>query len=206
MINRKNLQRGITLVLVIANLCLLVIYMSAWANPRAQIKKKTISRWPTRLIYPVEISELKINGKAVNADEEFDGDTDWLQGLIFKLKNKSGKTITFIVLDLDFPETKAVGDGRVSQHQITLGRDPENKFERPPLHFPPGETMEVPLAPEYNEIRTLLGRRLSLDSVTNVLVRLHQVMFDDGTVWSSGNLYRRNPDPNGSPKWIQIDN
>lgn len=206
MINRKNLQRRITLVLVIANLCLLVVYVSAWTNPRTQNKKKTISRWPTRLVYPVEITELKTEGKAVKADEEFEGDTDWLQNLTFKLKNKSDKTITFIVLDIDFPETRAVGDGRISEHQITLGSDPENKSGHPPLHFLPGESMEVPLASEYKEIKTLLGFRLPLDNVTNVLVRLHQVMFDDGTLWSSGNLYRRNPDPNAYPKWIQINN
>jgi hypothetical protein len=206
MINRMRLQRGITLLLVMANLCLLVVYVGAWTNPRVQNKKKTISRWPTRLVYPVDITELKTKGKAVKADEEFDGDTDWLQNLTFKLKNKSDKTITYIVLDIDFPETRAVGDGSISQHQITLGRDPENKFGGTPLNFLPGESMEVPLAPEYNSIKTSLGRRLPLENVSNVLVRLHQVMFDDETLWSSGNLYRRNPDPNGYPKWIQINN
>jgi|SRR5947209_5404758 len=206
MLKQKNLQRAITGALIIANLCLLVIYVSAWTTPHAQNKKKTISRWPTRLVYPVEITELKTNGKAVKADEEFDGDTDWLQALTFKLKNKSDRTITYIALDIDFPETRAVGNGSITEHQIMLGNDPENKLGHTPLHFLPGDSMEVPLAPEYKEIKTSLSHRLPLENVSNVLVRLHQVMFDDGTLWSAGNLYRRNPDSNGYPKWIKIDN
>lgn len=36
MVNRKTLQRGITVSLVLDSLCLLVSFMSAWANPHTE--------------------------------------------------------------------------------------------------------------------------------------------------------------------------
>lgn len=205
MTSRTNLQRAITIVLVIANLCLLIIYVSAWASPRTQNNKKTISRWRTTLVYPAEITDFKVDDKPVNADEEFEGGTEWLKNLSFTLKNKSDKTIIFTVIDLDFPETSAVENGRIAQRQITLGQDPENKLDTPPLQLLPGKSMEIKLDTEYNGIKTLLTRRLPIDNVTKIMVRLHQVMFDDGTLWSAGTLYRRNPNQSEPNKWIKID-
>lgn len=205
MTSRTNLKRTITVVLVIANLCLLIIYVSAWASPRAQNNKKTISRWRTLLVYPAEITDFKVDGKPVNSDEEFDAGADWLQNLSFKLKNKSDKTITFTVIDLDFPETAAVSGGRIAQRQITLGQDPENRLGAAPLQLLPGKSMDIRLDAEYSGIKTLLTRWLPIDNVTKVTVRLHQVMFDDGTLWSAGTTYRRNPNTGEPNKWIKID-
>jgi hypothetical protein len=44
MIARKTLQRGITVSLILASLCLLVILMSAWANPRAHNTKNAVAQ------------------------------------------------------------------------------------------------------------------------------------------------------------------
>lgn len=55
--------------------------------------------------------------------EEFDGDGDWLRNLTLKVKNKSDKVITYIVLDLTFPQTATNQHPRVGLHQVFLGVD-----------------------------------------------------------------------------------
>lgn len=63
MINRKT----ITILLTIANLGLLVTYVSGWVNPFAS-DKKTIIRRLTLSKEPVEIT-FKLKGEPVNASK-----------------------------------------------------------------------------------------------------------------------------------------
>jgi hypothetical protein len=197
----------VTIVLVIANLALLVVYFSAWTRSGAQGNKKTIQRWPTTLVYPVDITEFKASGKAVNQDEEFEEGPDWVRNLTFKLKNKSNKTITYIMVNVTFPETKAALNGRVVAHQIHLGQDPDNKMEQAPLHLAPEQSMNLSLAPEYDDIKgAVTVQRLPMENISKIIVRLQEVMFDDGSLWSAGILYRRNANPNQPNKWLKVDN
>src|SRR5258708_34212768 len=97
-------QTRITIVLIIANLCLLVIYVSAWTKPSVQNNKKTVIRPLTLAQEPVEIT-IELKGQPVNATktvraekgirtEEFDSEADWLRNLTLKVTNKSEKVIT----------------------------------------------------------------------------------------------------------------
>ncbi len=207
-------RRAITITLTIANLCLFVIYVSGWINPVAQ-NKKTIIRRLTLSKEPVEIS-LKLKGEPLKASEavraeagiraqEFEADRDWLKNLTLKLRNTSGKTITYLVLILDFPEvTKS---GRTAEHQIFLGVDPDRKFQRPELRLMPNETIEVPLSARYDDIKTLVETvgNLPPEIVSKVLVDFHAAFFDDGTFFEAGTFFRRNPDQNDPHKWLKID-
>ncbi len=210
MINR----RAIIITLAIANLCLFVIDVSGWTNPVAQNKKAIIRRL-TLSKEPVEIS-FKLKGQPVKASEavraeegiraeEFEGDPDWLKDLTLKLRNTSGKTITHIELDLHFPEVTR--NGRTALHGIFLGVDPDRKFTRAELRLAPNETIEIPLAGRYDDIKTLVKTvgNLPLENVTKLWVEFHSALFDDGTLFEAGTLYRRNPNPNDPHKWIPVD-
>ncbi|MDX6404310.1 MAG: hypothetical protein QOH70_1765 [Blastocatellia bacterium] len=217
MISRQiSFQRRITIVLVIANLCLLVIYVSAWTKPNPQNNKKTVIRPLTLANEPLEIT-FELNGRPVNATkavraeegihtEEFDGDSDWLRNLTLKVRNKSEKVITYIVLDLTFPQTATNEHPRVGLHQVFLGVDPDGKFPRPALRVAPNESLEIPLATRFKDIKTLVEFSRSIENVTEMEVRIHQVLFDNGTLFETGTYYRRNSDPNDPRKWIRIDN
>jgi len=211
MINR----RAITITLTVANLFLFAIYVGGWIKPVAQNQKAIIRRL-TLAKYPVEIS-FKVKGQPVNASEvvrreegiraqEFEGDRDWLKDLTIKLKNTSGKTITYMVLMLDFPEVTK--NGRTAEHQIHLGVDPDRKFQRPELRLAPNETIEISLAERYTSIKTLVETVGSVppENVSKVLVDFYSAFFDDETLFEAGTLFRRNPDQNASPKWLKIDN
>jgi hypothetical protein len=203
MLDQKFLQRGATARLIPASLCLLAVFMVGWVSPRVQDKKRMIVRPLTLVKEPVEIT-FERHGQPVKANEEFEGDVDWVKELKLKLKNRSDKTITFIVLDIDFPETEAVV-GKVAQRQIWLGRWPDEQTTRPLLQLRPGESTEFPLDAEYDDIKALITGIMPVDSITKTVIRLHQVMFDDGTLFSSGVMYRRNPDANDPHKWIKIE-
>jgi hypothetical protein len=210
MINR----RAITITLTIANLCLFVIYVSGSINPVTQ-NKKTIIRRLTLTKEPVEISfilkDQPVKGiEAVRTEEgirteEFEGDPDWLKDLTLKLRNTSGKSITYIEFDLHFPEV--IRNGRTALHQIFLGVDPDRKFPRAELRLAPNETIEIPMAAGYDDIKTLVekGGNLPLENVTKLWVEFHSALFDDGTLFEAGTLFRRNPNPNDPRKWIPID-
>lgn len=56
MLSRKTLQRGITVSLILANLWLLVIFMSAWVNAHAHNIKNAVVRPSALVKEPVEIA------------------------------------------------------------------------------------------------------------------------------------------------------
>ena len=211
MINR----RAITITLTIANLCVFVIFVSGWVNPLAQ-DNKTIVRRLTFTKEPVEIS-FKLKGQPVNSrkvkrpvegisTEEFEGDPDWLKDLTFKVRNTSEKTITYLALNLHFPEVTK--NGATGLHQIFLGVDPDGKFPRAELRLAPNQTTEIPLAAMYDNIKNLVraADNSRIENVSKLSVDFSSALFEDGTLFEGGTTWRRNPDPNGHPKWIRIDN
>jgi hypothetical protein len=214
MITITRLRRGLTAILLLANLSLLVVYLGGWTNLRAQNNKRIVVRPLTLAKEPIEIS-LTSGGRRLEtkktmhpergaSQEEFEGDKDWLKNLNLKITNTTNKAITYIVLDLTFPETSG-SDQRVGLHQIFLGVDPERSFSRPELHLAPNDSIEVSLGARFKEIKDLVEHRVKIEDVTQMEVRVHQVLFDDGTLFETGNMYRRNPNPNDPHKWIKID-
>lgn len=213
MINRHNLATTLRLVLIIANLGLAVIYVSGWTGPLFQSNRKNIIRRVTYFKYPVEMS-FELNGQPLKSIEtvagrdrtnDFEADADWLNHLTIKIKNKSGKTITWMLVNVLFPEVTK--DGSVAMHQIFLGVYPDAPLPRPELRLAPNETFEIPLSAKYEEIRHLvnvIGSGMPIENVSKVEIQFHAALFDDGTRFETGEMFRR--DPNDPHKWIKIDN
>src|SRR5262249_60993212 len=135
----------------------------------------------------------------------FDADGDWLKDLTIKIKNTSGKTITWMLVNLLFPEVTK--DGSIALHQIFLGVDPDHPFNRPELRVAPDETFEIPLSPKYEDLRHLvnvIGSGMAIENVFKVEVEFHAALFDNDTRFEVGQWYRR--DSNDPHKWIRIDN
>jgi len=195
--------------LLILILGLLVMCLSGWTRPPVQSKKKSIIRRVTLVKYPVEMS-FELNGQPLKSTEtvagpertnEFEADADWLNHLTIKIKNTSGKTITWMLVNLLFPEVTK--DGSVAMHQIFLGVDPDAPFPRPELRLAPNETFAIPLSAKYEEIKHLvsvIGSGMPIENVSKVLVEFHAALCDDETRFETGVWYRR--DPNDPHKWI----
>src|ERR1044072_2888621 len=159
MINR----RAITIILTLANLCLFVSFVSGWVKPSSQSKKMiirrlTLTKEPVDISYdlkgqPIDLSEAVRTDEGFRA-QEFEGDADWVKDLTLRLRNTSGKTITYIQVNLHFPEVTR--NGQTALQLIFLGVDPGPKFSRPALRLAPNEEVEIPLTERYDNIRTLV--------------------------------------------------
>ena len=200
MINRERLRTGLQLLLILANINLGAVYVSGW-TPGPQNNKKTIVSPPSIVKEPVAIS-IKHLGQHVEANQEFDGDADWLKDVTLKLTNVSDKTITYIAIHLIFPETATAEKSSTGLHQIELGVHPDVPSNRSPIALRPGDSMEVTLGNEYGDIKKLVEKRVSIDKINTVTVRPQTALFNDGTMFFAGMLYRR--DPNKPGKWITI--
>ena len=193
----------------------LLVCVSGWSNLMAQNNTKTVIRRLTVLKYPVELS-FKLKGQPLKSTEtvlsnqairinDFDADADWLKDFTISLKNTSGKTITYIVLNLRFPEVTR--NSGAALHQVFLGVDPDRKFSRPELQLAPNEVLDIPLAPRYEAIKRLVktvGPDFAFENLSKVEVAFHSALLDDETLFETGTWYRRNPDPNDPRRWIVI--
>jgi len=204
-------NKQITMALLIANLCVLTMYVSGWSSSkypmlRSQDNKKIVEKHFAPKNEPVEIIMPQIKGIAVKLGEAFEEETDWLKQVTFKVKNKSDKPITFFHVDLDFPETKATGN--IMMHQLLIGQHPDARstLKNPPLFLKPNESIEISLEAEYSAIKRLIElRQTPVENISKLVIRLGDVTFADGTVYSGGNIFKRNPDPNSPRKWVQVD-
>jgi hypothetical protein len=197
----------------IANPGLVETYPSGWTSPLVQSHKKSIIRRISYFKYPVEMS-FELDGQPLKSTQtvagsertnDFEADADWLNHLTIRIKNTSGKTITWMLVNLLFPEVTR--DGSVAMHQIFLGVDPDAPFPRPELRLAPNETFAIPLSAKYDEIRHLvevIGSGMHIENVSKVEVEFHAALFEDETRFQTGLMYRR--DPKDPHKWIPIDN
>lgn len=157
---------------------------------------------PTR---PVEIIDVKVKGKAIKLNEKINEDADdWLDDMSLTVKNISDKTITYIQLDLDFPETKSTGT--LMRFILRYGKNPRALFTTNPLEpLLPNQTATFHLSDQtLAGLKKFMETRQPLNRLKKVDLMLEQVFFEDGTWWFAGSLFR--PDPNNPKKYIRIDN
>jgi hypothetical protein len=204
------LHNRITVVLVLANLCVLTLYVGGWSpatprTPARQASGRAVLRERPAPAEPVELGDVKIKDKPVKFGDRFEGDDSWLKEVKLKVKNTSKKPITYLRLDLTFPETASTGS--VLFHQIFVGRRPDVPTLQGnlPLLLMPNHSTEVSLAAEFDELKKLIELRHSpVGYVNEVNVRLGEVMFEDGTLYSGGAIFKRNPDQSSPRKWVLV--
>jgi hypothetical protein len=191
---------------------LLVMCLSGWTNPFFQPNKKTIIRRLSLIKYPVELS-FKLKGQPLTSKEtvlidegirtnEFDADTDWLKDFTISVRNTSGKTITYALVYLRFPEI--AWEGWVRKQEIELGVDPDRLVSRPELRLAPNESLEIPLATRYDDVRTLVkskGSGFLIENLSEMEIEFQSALLDDETLFLAGVWYRRSADPNHPNRW-----
>lgn len=207
---KKRSRRKITFVLVIANLVVLT-FLGSWSSgkPRTldqKSKGKVVSRHFALKNEPIEIAKVTVKAKDIRLDEDFEEEADWLKYLVFHVKNKSDKAIIFMQIDLDFPDTRKE-TGAIGVRQLLFGQRPDfaSTFSNPILYLPPNEMTKISLEPEYGAIKKLIAQgQQPIENIKKVVIRTGEALFEDGTRYSGGYLYTRNPDPNSTKKWIRI--
>jgi hypothetical protein len=201
---------GLLIALVI---CLIVItdtHLFGLSRTIGQSPKKTISyvKWKDQ---PVEFDTVKAAGKTLSIKaekaqteykEEFDGDDDWMKGLVVQLKNASNKNIIYIKFNLSFPETDVGGMGM--SHSMHFGRF----YDKPYVGgsdkvLKPAEEADIPLTDDqYASLNNFLKSR-NFHQVNTLEIILQFVLFEDDTAWVGGSLMKR--DPFNPKAWARID-
>src|SRR5205085_11043113 len=133
------------------------------------------------------------------------GDDDWLKGLTLKLKNKSGKSIVYLEVNIYIPETNA--SELPIRASISYGQIPPAQQEGAPstaseaiLH---GNHVVVSLSErDYQVYKNLLKEKRGQDTFDKVELRIGMIIFDDGTAWDKGRALRR--DPNNPRRWVVV--
>lgn len=160
---------------------------------------------------PLEFGNLSIRNAKITPGRKFNAaslaarsaaqGTDWLDNLEFNLKNRSDKQITYIVFELQFPDTEVSGPLMVYRELSTgvpsrASGGPLRSDDESPLALKPGDTTTVKLSAKHLErIKHFIGlRNFRLSEMNTVVVKILVVTFDDGMKWSSG--YYMKPNPN----------
>ncbi|MCC6328214.1 MAG: hypothetical protein IT174_06845 [Acidobacteria bacterium] len=156
---------------------------------------------------PIKIDGLFRGDKPVAVDERFLADSDWLKGLRVRIKNNAGKDISYISLDLEFPETIATGNVMLfpfsyGPHPIRKTTQDDSVKEQGPV--PAGSHVEMVVDDVvFNRLKGFLESRQPLDSVTRVKIRISMIHFTDGTAWGTGSFLK--PDPNDPRRWNPVN-
>jgi hypothetical protein len=202
---RRKILSGITSSLALAGLLALALSLNIWAlgvQDTSRIKEKVIQK-----LYledsPVVVVDLKVSGKSHKLGDKFDDDENWLNHFSLRLKNVSPKPIIFIELYLDFPETKATGN--VMAFPIRFGINPRARVPfGEAKRLAPQETVDIALSQvDYSKLKTFLEQRHPIASINKASIRITEVYFADGAIWSNGSWVR--PDPNNLNRLIPVD-
>jgi len=168
--------------------------------------QKTIERYE-RPGEPFEFDNLSVRKAKIALSQRFSAKSfaersggnegDWLEDLEFTLRNTSSRQITFILLQLQFPETEV--DGPLMAFNQRIGVHPKASVEPAknykPLNLQPGDTVTFSLsARELNLLKEFISyRKFDLADLNKLVVRIVTVAFSDGTKWEQDYYYRPNP-------------
>jgi hypothetical protein len=169
------------------------------ANERI-IEKGTNSAVPNE---PVEITLAKTKKGVVKFGKPFnDEDNDWLKGFTLTAKNIYHKAITYIDVTYSFerPKDDVNRDQLRLVDTLTYGRLASKPGD---MQLKPGESTDLVLTDSRHDfLKNVLVQAGYPPSIKHIKFYLAQVIFEDGTMWSLGYWYRR--DPTNAENWIPV--
>lgn len=155
---------------------------------------------------PVKIILVKSKIGVIETDKKISASDDWLKGLTIRVRNESDEIVTGLVIFLQFrrPANQAKELDLVAP--IPYGRDPLASPEETPAATAepilPGQTTDIALSNQaYDSLRSILDNLNYPVSIRSVKLVVKIIGFQDGTYWSNGTIFRR--DPNNPGKWIR---
>lgn len=155
---------------------------------------------------PVKITLVKSKIGVIETDKKISASDDWLKGLTIRVQNESEKVVSGLVIFIQFrrPANQAKELDLVAP--IPYGRDPLASPEEAPATTDepilPGQTKDIALSDQaYDSLRSILDNLNYPANIKSVKLTVKIIGFQDGTSWSNGKIFRR--DPNNPGKWIR---
>jgi hypothetical protein len=157
---------------------------------------------------PVKITAVKTKKGLVKTDKKFLDDDDWLKGITVSVANTSDKTITAVNIELLFQRPEGQTKLPPLVYPLSYGRSPFLPREPVPSIQPepllPGNSRDIILVDtEYNSLKESLKEAKYPINIKRLGVRITEIGFSDGTAWTSGEMFRRDPD--NPDKWIPVE-
>lgn len=157
---------------------------------------------------PVKIVGMKNKRAALRVGAEFKDNEDWLKGFTVKITNTYYKAIQYVDIDLVFPRAEDQTTPPAAD-SLTYGRDPSSPLDAVSSNesklILPGQSVELTITDtQHDELRSFLKSQKYPESIVRISLRLHAVLFEDGTKWVAGIFFRR--DEKDPDRWIPIDN
>lgn len=158
---------------------------------------------------PVEVISVSVRGGAVEPGRPFPAGDDWLAGFTLRVKNVSDRPVSVVDVRLRFP-TPA---GHKRKHVSLLGLltygcragygcHPDASGSAGAIM--PGETRDMVLTDEAHK---RLGANLAQLGVPTPVeaaeYEIDSVFFDADTLWSRGNVLKRDPAEPNKYKWSE---
>ena len=152
---------------------------------------------------PVMIVAMKNKKKRdIKFKGKFADDDDWFSGFTISVQNISTKTINSMVIEAVFRRPDEPESSKPSPltyyHQFHFGPDPffpEYTLRDKTKIIKPGETVDLNLSDsDYEDIKKALKEIKYPMGVERVELMIHTVGFEDGTIWSGGSWFYRDPD------------
>lgn len=196
----KKITVGLTIVLTISIAALLIVTAH---KTGARVKGEAVSEAQReRMVLkkggkaPVKINKIRAKGQTLPAKPFVDGE-DWLKGLTVEVANTSGKTVTFLMIQVLFPHPEREHKKPGAVVFMEYGDNPFNyeSAAATPLKVKPllpGDYLELKLSnASYSSINPLLVTA-GIPNHNKVEIRVSGIGFSDGTAWS-GQMAQRNP-------------
>lgn len=202
------MTRQLRYTIIVSLLTLSGVVLSAYKStaqrqtelPALQEQERMIMK-KTDFNPPVRIKAIKAKGRSVALDAKFVDDDDWLKGLTVRLDNSSGKSLSSVRIEVYFhrPEDQAqdppaiwyLDYGDYPFHYKTEEEIPPSRVKR----VLAGESVEVRLSDsDFNDMERFLKSTRYSSGTNAIELRITNIGFSDGTVWSGGRIFRRDPE------------
>ena len=159
---------------------------------------------------PVDITVAKTRKGPIKFDGKFLEDDDWFKGLTVSIANTSGKTVTFISVEISFNRPAEQSEELGAVWHLDYGDNPfryQSESVMPPLRVKPvspGDTVEIRLTDDdFDQIKLFLRDAKYPASFKAIELRITDLGFSDGTAWNAGRFNRR--DSNSPWGWSPIN-
>jgi hypothetical protein len=148
---------------------------------------------------PITIIGLRNKKGKIKLGEKLKRSDDWLDGFSVTIVNNTEKVINSISIELFFPRLEAVGKDGPAPLFFPLDFNPSPFLPEYALRdksrvVVPGESFELVMRDdEYEYLKQFLRELNYSPSVKEVELLIRSVGFEDGTAWSGGTFFYRDP-------------
>ena len=197
----QNILRALAfLVFAITALHVPILNQPASARTQQGQRKSVTEAFGTNA--QLKISKLRIGSEPREFGEEFDEADDWTSRLSFEIDSLAAKPITFVQINLKFPDTLSMGN--IMVYTIGVGNRPgaSQVVSENPLYLKPGDKMKIDVANDYNQLEKFIRVRHSMKDIRKVELEIGFIVFEDGTAWAVGDFLQ--PDPNNPRRYINV--